>query len=136
MKDLDFYTRSHLLVAAIRVLEYQKGRPPTIDEVCELLSVSLEEGNLLYRKLHEIGILEVVEGTYGVRLFIRDHLKLEEISKGTAENSLGKAIRQFQNSKKDIQVKVASIKAGQADKKKNLFAELEKKLKEGLDKKS
>jgi hypothetical protein len=101
-----------------------------------MLSVSLEQGNLIYRKLKELGILEVAEGTYGVRLFIRDHFKLEEIPKGATEDSLGKAIRQFQNSKKDIQNKIASIQANQADKKKNLFAELDKKLKSGLDKKS
>ena len=135
MKDLDLYTSCQLLVAATRVLEYQKGRPPNIDEVCEILSFSLEQGHLLSRKLNEMGVLEVVEGSYGIRLFIRDHLKLEEIPKEGTEDRLGEAVRQFQSSKKDIQNKVAAIKADQADKKKDLFAELEKKLKEGLDKK-
>ena len=46
MKDLDFYTSCHLLVAATRVLEYQKGRPPNIDEVCEMLSISLWSAGL------------------------------------------------------------------------------------------
>ena len=135
MKDLDFYTSCHLLVAATRVLEYQKGRPPNIDEVCEMLSISLEQGHLLSRKLNELGILQVVEGSYGLRLFIRDHLKLEEIPKEATGDRLGEAVRQFQNSRKDIQNKVAAIKADQAGKKKDLFAELEKKLKAGLDKK-
>ena len=134
MKGKDFYTHSHVLVASIRVLEHQKNRPPTIDEVCEQLSISLEQGNLIVRKLTEMDVLEVVEGSYGLRLFIRDHLKLEEIPKGTESDTLGQAIRQFQNSRKDIREKVASIQATQADKKKSLFAELEKKLKKGLEK--
>ena len=136
MKTSDLYNNSHLMVAGIRVLEHQKRRPPTLDEVCALLSISLEQGNFISRKLSEIDVLEVIEGSYGIRLFIRDHLKLEEIPKAEATDSLGQAVRQFQDSKKGIESKIAAIKADQADKKKTLFAELEKKLKSGLDKKS
>ena len=135
MKGSDAYTNSHLLVAAIRILEYQMGRPPNIDEVCEMLSVSKEQGLLIARKLEEVGALQIVEGSYGIRLFVQDHLKLEDIPKGTSTEKLGEAIRQFQNSRKGIQEKIASIQASQKDKKKSLFAELDKKLKEGLDKK-
>ncbi len=136
MKTSDLYNNSHLLVAGIRVFEHLHHRPPTMDEVCQLLSISLEQGNLLCRKLTDMGCLEVVEGSYGIRLFIRDHLKLEDISKEAAGESLGKAMRQFQDSRKDLENKIAAIKADQADKKKSLFAELDKKLKSGLDKKS
>ncbi len=135
MKASDLYTKSHLLVAGIRVFEHLHHRPPTMDEVCALLSISLEQGNLICRKLIEIGCLEVVDGSYGIRLFIRDHVKLEDLPKEAAEDSLGKAVRQFQDSRKDIENKIAAIKADQDDKKKSLFAELEKKLKSGLDKK-
>ncbi len=135
MKDTSFYSNAHLVVAAIRVLEYQKGRPPTVHEMCDTLSVSLEQGNILCRKLKGIGILEVVEGNYGIRLFVRDHLKLEEIPKETEDAGLEDAVKQFQNSRKAMAQKVATIKADQAEKKKNLFAELEKKLKENLEKK-
>jgi hypothetical protein len=136
MKPSDIYNNSHLLVAGIRVLEHVHQRPPTMDEVCAFLSISLEQGNLICRKLTEIGCLEVVEGSFGIRLFIRDHLKLEDLPKTLTDDTLGKAVRQFQNSRKDIENKIAAIKAGQADKKKSLFAELEKKLKSGLDKKT
>ena len=76
-----------------------------------------------------------MEGSYGVWFFIRFNLNLEEIPKGATGDRLGEAVRQFQNSRKDIQNKVAAIKADQAGKKKDLFAELEKKLKAGLEKK-
>jgi len=135
MKDSSLYSQAHLLVAAVRVLEYQRGRPPTIDEVCQMLAVSLELGNLICRKLKEMGVLDIVEGSYGIRLFIQDHLKLEEIPKTTPGDSLRAAVQQFQNSRKGMEKKVAAIKADQDDKKKSLFAELEKKLKVGLDKK-
>ena len=125
------YNNSHLMVAAIRVLDHQKQRPPTLEEVCSLLSISLEQGGFISRKLSEIDVLEVIEGAFGVRLLIRDHLKLEEIPKAEAADSLGQAVRQFQDSKKDMENKIAAIKADQAHKKKNLFAALEKKLKSG-----
>ena len=136
MKPSDLYNSSHLFVAGIRVFEHLHHRPPTMDEVCGFLSISLEQGNLICRKLTDIGCLEVVEGSFGIRPFIRDHLKLEDLPKAHPGDSLDKAVRQFQNSRKDIENKVAAIKADQADKKKSLFAELEKKLKSGLDKKT
>jgi len=134
MKDTNFYGNAHLVVAAIRVLEHEKTRPPSIDEVCGALSVSLELGHMLCRKLQDMDIIEVLEGSYGTRLFIRDHLKLEDIPKESTEPGLEAAIRQFQDSRKEMAEKVASIQADQAEKKKNLFAELEKKLKENIDK--
>ncbi len=135
MISSELYNEGHLVVAGIRVLEHQSRRPPTIDEVCQMLSMSLEQGHLICRKLEDLKILEIVEGSYGVRLFIRDHVKLEEIPKSVSDDKLGDAIRQFQNSRKAIQTRVASIQADQADKKKSLFSELEKKLKCGLEKK-
>jgi hypothetical protein len=129
MKNTNFYNNAHLVVAAIRVLEYQKGRPPTVDEMCETLSVSLEQGHMLCRKLQDMCIVEVLEGSYGTRLFIRDHLKIEEIPKESRETGLEDAVRQFQDSRKGMAQKVASIQANRAEKKKNLFAELDKKLK-------
>ena len=135
MKETNFYENAHLVVAAVRVLEYKKGRPPTVDELCDMLSISLEQGYILSRKLNEMGVIEVVEGTYGTRLFIRDHLKIEEIPKETKDAGLEEAVKKFQNSRKDMVNKVASIQANQAEKKKNLFAELEKKLKKNLNNK-
>ena len=123
------------MVAGIRVLEHQKQRPPTLDEVCALLSMSLERGNFISRKLAEVDVLEVIEGSYGIRLLIRDHLKLEEIPKiEAADDSLGQAVRQFQDSRKEMESKIAAIKAEQEEKKKNLFSALDKKLKSGIDK--
>ena len=135
MKNTNSYENAHLIVAGIRVLEYKKGRPPTVDELCDMLSVSLEQGFMLARRLNDLEVIEVVEGAYGTRLFIRDHLKIEEIPKDTKDAGLEEAIKKFQNSRKDMVEKVASIQANQAEKKKNLFAELEKKLKKDLDKK-
>ena len=82
------------------------------------------------------GIIEAIEGSYGARLFIRDHVKLEEIPRGEEENKLGEEVKKFQDIQKAIVQKMESFQVKQEQKKKDLFAEMEKKLREELDKKS
>ena len=135
MQKTDFYSNAHLVVAAIRVLAHKNASPPTIDEVCRTISFHLEQGNFICKKLKEMGILDVVEGAYGTRLFIKNHLKIEEIPKGEKDGSLKEDLKKFQDSKKDFTQKIESFQAKQAKKQKELFAELEKKLKNGPDKK-
>ncbi|MEE8432478.1 MAG: hypothetical protein V3S16_14620 [Candidatus Desulfatibia sp.] len=135
MQNTDLYSNTHLVVAAIRVLTHQKKAPPSIDEVCQALSFSLEQGNFICNKLKETGIIEVVEGAYGTRLFIKNHLKIEDIPKGDKVSTLEEELKKFQNSKKNFTKKIESFQAKQAKKQKTLFAELEKKLKQETDKK-
>ena len=134
MQNSDFYSDAHLVVAAIRVLTHQNSTPPSMDQVCRIISFSLEQGNFICKKLKEIGIVDVVEGGFGTRLFIKNHLKIEEIPRGKKEDKLGEALKEFQNSKKDFTREVESFQAKQAKKQKDLFAELEEKLKKGSDK--
>lgn len=135
MKGKGFYSDAHLVVAAIRILEHQKFASPSIDEVCRTISFSLEQGNFVCRKLNEMNIIDVVEGAFGTKLFIKDHLLLEEIPQGAIEDNLEKELKQFQNAKKDYIQKIELFKSEQEKKKKNLFAELEKKFKKDLDEK-
>jgi hypothetical protein len=135
MQKTDFYSNAHLVVAAIRVLAHQNAASPTIDEVCRTISFSLEQGNYICKKLIGMGIVEMVEGAYETRLFIKNHFKIEEIPKGEKDSSLKEDLKKFQHSKKDFTQKIESFQAKQAKKQKDLFAELEKKLKNGPDKK-
>ena len=134
MSERGLYDIAHLMASTIRIFEYQKGHPPSIDEVCETLSFTSEQGHIYMNKLTELGILEVVEGNFGTRIFLRDHLKIEEIPKDGKESRLEDAIREFQDSRKKMSEKIANIQADQAKKKKDLFAELENQLKKKLDK--
>ena len=83
----DLYSQAHLMVAAIRVFEHNNSRPPTIDDLCRMINFSIEKGNFICRKLEEINVIEAVEGTYGTRLFVRDHLNIEDIPRGEADNN-------------------------------------------------
>ncbi len=132
MSQKSFYGDAHLVVAAIRVLEHTEKKPPSVDEVCQTLSISVEQGNLLCNKLHETGAIELTEGAYGTRLFIRDHLKLEEIPKDLEDSDIGEEIEKFKSSKKDMEEKIESIKTEQAEKQKKLFSDIEEKLKKSM----
>jgi len=132
MKTIKTYHDSHLFVSAIRVLDHQKSAPPAIEEVCSLLGFSLEQGHFICNKLVEMGIVEIVEGAYGMRLFIKDHTLIEKIPTSDQESKLDEALKRFKSTRKGHAEKVASIQADQKEKRKNLFADLEKKLKSGL----
>ena len=134
-RKTDFYSQAHLLVAAIRVYEHLNSRPPTLDDLCRTINFSIEQGHFLCRKLEELDIIEAVEGSYGVRLFIHDHTKIEEIPRGEPESNLEKELKTFQDNQKAFSKKIESFQAQQKQKKKDLFAEMEKKLKEEIEKK-
>lgn len=129
------YTDAHLFVAAIRVSEHLKKNPPSVKDICDLLELSEEKGHFLCRNLTERGIVESVEGAYGIRLYVRDHLKLEELPKEQAAPSLKDELQRFQESQKGLANKVATIKSEREEKRKSLFEEMEKKLKAEIEKK-
>jgi DNA-binding transcriptional regulator GbsR (MarR family) len=135
-KNKNLYTTAHLFVSAIRVWEYQNDTPPALEEISKMLAMSIERSSYICRKLEEMGIVDNVEGSFGNRLFIRDHLKIEEIPREDDENKMEQELKKFQESQKGLSQKIESIQAKQAQKKKDLFAEMEKKLKQELDKKS
>ena len=134
MQETDFYSSAHLFVAAIRILEHQNSASPSIDDVCRMLSFSPEQGNYICRKLKELDIIEVVESAFGNKLYIRNHLEIEDIPKGEQVSRLEEELKNFQRSKNEISSKIESIKSEQAEKKKTLFEELEKSLKKDLNK--
>ncbi|MBC8431698.1 MAG: hypothetical protein H8D96_07235 [Desulfobacterales bacterium] len=133
MRNTDLYSNAHIVVAAIRVLAHQKNAPPSIEDVCQTLSFSLEQGNFICNKLEEMQIIEIVEGSYGTRLFIKNHLKIEDIPRGDKVSGLEEELKKFQSSRKNFTKEIESFQAKQAKKQKDLFAELEKKLKQGTD---
>jgi len=131
---MDQYTEAHVFVAAIRVLEHQKKRPPTVEETCAMISISLEAGYALCRKLKEKGIVRTVEGNFGVKLFVEDHLKIEEMPRGEKKNELAQELAEFKKKQQDKNKKVEAIQEELARKRNNQFAEIEAKLRKELQK--
>lgn len=134
-RELDLYTEAHLLVAALRIHEHRSAQPATLEDLCRLLDFSAERGGIVLRRLADLGAVEVVQGSFGDRVFLRDHLRIEEIPRGETGKRLEEELRRFRESQRQIERKVEAIQAEQAGKKKSLFAEMEKKLREELEKK-
>jgi hypothetical protein len=130
------HQNGHLVVAAIRVLTHRRNGPPSVEAVTEMLNFSSEQANLICGKLHELGIIEVLEGGFGTRLFVRDYAKLEEIPDEAQTPAFADAIKKFQEERMSLTRKVDAIKAEQAEKKKALHAEIEKQLRQKLVRKS
>ena len=126
------YQNGHLVVAAIRVLTHRHDGPPSLEAVTEALKFSSEQASLICSKLHELGIIELLEGGFGTRLFVRDYAKLEDLPDEAQTPAFAEAIRKFQEEKMSLTRKVDAIKAEQAEKKKALHAEIEKQLREKL----
>jgi hypothetical protein len=134
MENRSLYFEGHLFVAAIRVLERRHGAPPTLDQISELILFSSEKIGLISRRLRDAGIVEQVEGVFGDRWGVLDHLKLEELPREQEAGQLDDALKKFQSERDKLTQKVESIKEMQAQKRKDLFAGLEKKLKKDLSK--
>lgn len=135
MKPTDLYTTAHLFVAAVRVLDHQDGAPPSLEAVCRLLDYSDEKGSYLLNRLKENGVLATVKSGYNDRLVVADHLAIEALPRTTEESRLEQELKRFKQGRDVMQGKVEAIKAQQAQKKQDLFAEIEKKLKQKMEKK-
>jgi DNA-binding Lrp family transcriptional regulator len=135
MKPNDLYTTAHLFVAAVRVLEHRDGAPPSMEKICGLLDYSEEEGSYLLNRLKDQGIVDTVKGGFNDRIVVGNHLAIEDLPRDNEESRLEQELKKFKKGKNTMKEKVASIKAQQDQKKQDLFAEIEKKLKQKMDKK-
>ena len=128
------YGEGHLFVAAIRILEHLNQAPPALDQISEMLKFSAEQAGLVSRRLQQQGIIELVESAYGDRWAVADHTQLEELPREVASSQLDDELKKFQAERSKIAKKVESFKEQQAQKQKDLFSELQKKLKKDLEK--
>lgn len=128
------YSEGHLFVAAMRVLEHQHGAPPSLEQIAALLRLSNEQVGLIARRMHAAGIVAPVEKAFADRWTVADHLKLEDLPREVEASQLDSALQKFQAERDAMTRKIASIKEQQERKRKDLFADIEKKLKKDLGK--
>lgn len=135
MKPNDLYTNAHLFVAAVRVLDHRDGVPPALEGICRLLDYSDEKGSYLLNRLRELGIVDTVKSGFNDRIVVDNHLAIESLPRDVEESRLEQELKKFKKGKNVMEEKVASIKAQQDQKKQDLFAEIEKKLKQNKPRK-
>jgi DNA-binding Lrp family transcriptional regulator len=128
------YKEGHLIVAAIRIHDHLNDAVPSLEEICTRLNLSHEKGGQIVRRLEKLGIILPVQSAYGERYAIGDHLKLEELPRSATPSKLDEEIERFKSERGKMEKKVESFQSQQAQKQKDLFAEIEKKLKRNLNK--
>ena len=89
------YEEGHAHVAAIRVLHHRLKRPPTLEEVAEVLGSKPEITNHRLRALAALGIVAIVENPFETHFSVRDHLALEKLPAEVSEAGLSEAVQDF-----------------------------------------
>lgn len=134
MKVNSLYKEAHLIVAAVRILEYRNDTPPALEDVAGILSISTEEAARLCRKLKSMGILETVEKSGETRIFINDHRLIEDIEDEPEQSSISEELEKFRKQKKSERKQLDDLRASQQQKRKKVQEEIEQKLKKNLSK--
>ncbi len=88
----DLYTDAHLFVAAIRVLTHCNQTPPSVEKVCRQLKISLERGGFIMRQLEKEEIIDIVKQLHGDRLFVKNHLNIENFQQRDSQSDLDNAL--------------------------------------------
>ncbi|MFO7861686.1 MAG: hypothetical protein R6U41_10730 [Desulfosalsimonas sp.] len=126
------YKEAHLLVAAVRILEYRHQRPPALEQIAELLSISTEEAGRLCRKSESAGIIETLEKSGETRIFISDHRRIENLSDQAEETALSAELEKFRKQKQAERKTIDELRTRQADKRKKKHEQIERRLKTQL----
>ncbi len=98
--------QAHLIAAAIRVLEHQHNRPPTPEEIAELLGISSEIVLHIARGMERKGILRSIETPFELRLDVEDHLAIEDLPSESAGPDMGREIEDFHRRSEDRQKRI------------------------------
>ena len=103
MKIAPNYFESHLVVAAIRILTHKEGRPPTPDEVAELIGFSGEKVHVLAHELGKLKIIRAMESPFDVRLDVLDPVPLESLPRTESDTAMTEELAGFKAKSKEKQ---------------------------------
>ncbi|MGD8628044.1 MAG: hypothetical protein PVH52_03095 [bacterium] len=125
------YEDTHLIVAAIRVLSNSAAKPPTPDDVAELLDKPPDLIRSLIIVLGTEGILRVVENPFEIRAEVADYLKIEELPRASEVPSIKSELDEFVKRRREAHDKTGkSLSLDEIEKKnREKMARLEDEMK-------
>lgn len=112
-------------MAATRILTHKAAKPPTPEQIAELLGMSPDFARTLVVTLGDEGILKVVENPFEIRVEIADYTKLEDLPREADGPTMTDELDTFMQKKRDEYE--ATKKMLEAD-------EIEKRQKEKMSK--
>lgn len=136
MKNLSPYEEAQALLAAVRVHEFTKKAAPSFKEVAALLLMTSDWVSRVCAELSKRGIIELVEGPFQTTcIAIDDHLAAEDLPKSARTNRMEEELKKFKEKSSGMYEKRAkAIQEEQKKKEKDLFSDIESKLKSELNK--
>jgi len=134
MKNLSMYKKAHLLVSALRILEYKNNNiPPSVKEISELLNISEEETFFILRKLEGKNIINIIEKNQNYQALIEDHTLIETLPKEKQSARLDSELEEFKEKQKNKTKEIEEFQKKQKEKQQELFNKLSKELKSKND---
>lgn len=123
---------AHLVVAAVRVLTHQTGRPPAIEELATMLGWSKELAGHLVRALESQKIVHTIRSPFDIRVEVAEHQRIETLPVEDRGPGLQDEVEKFHEQFKKKQEALQNLfESGEFEaKKKQRLANLEQELRD------
>lgn len=124
--------QAHLLVAGVRVLEYQQKRPPSVDELARLLQMSHEVAGHQVRVLESLEILQTIKSPFDLLVELKDHHKIEDLPLEESGPGFKDEVEDFHRQFEEKQKKLQNLfdSGDQEKRQQERFADLDSELDE------
>ena len=138
METAPNYQQGHLIVAAVRVLEYTNAKPPTMEEIGALLELSHEVVGVVARALESRAIVKIHKTPFDTRVEVVDHTLLEDLPQEDTGAAMREELEDFQQRSQDKRAELDRLFVdGEFQKKKQeKHAGLDQQLKEWQQKRA
>jgi hypothetical protein len=104
------YEEGHLVVAAVRVLSHRAaGRPPTVEEIAEMLSLSREWAGVLVAALERADVVRTVTGPFETRVEIHRHQNLENLPRKDSTAGVDEEMKEFAARRRQEEEKLKNL---------------------------
>jgi hypothetical protein len=104
------YEEGHLVVAAVRVLSHQQsGRPPTVEEISQLLGISREWAGVLVSGLERAKVVRTLTGPFETRVEVSRHQNLEDLPRGDSTAGVDEELKEFEAQKRKEEEKLRKL---------------------------
>ncbi|MBI9076715.1 MAG: hypothetical protein JEZ02_15010 [Desulfatibacillum sp.] len=123
------YYKAHLVVAAARIADHKFGVPPTVSQISEVTGYSIEESQSICNKLKEMEVLKAVLAGDVERMYIKNPLPMEELPRANQGPNMEAEVEKFAKQQAERMANITVKAKDEKQRKKDLFAALEKELK-------
>jgi hypothetical protein len=125
------YEDGHLVTAATRVLMHKIGKPPTPEQIADLLGQPPDFIRTLVVSLGDEGILKLVENPFEIRVEIGDYARLEDLPREADGPTISDELDSFiQKKRGEYEATEKMLSMDEIEKKqKEKMSKLEKEMK-------